>query len=253
MQCLHSSRGLDARHFFAVLSLFSEVHVLCVDGGPWRFDQVSLILRLPVVHGLVLRLVLWALEETDCATAFYESLQSSGSLGASLKSIRSTSFTREEVEAFFGYTPNAGPHLVDLELDIYYAKNDSPGKFSSKSCHRVRSHIIHRTPGHLGVAHARLRLLRRDADILVDFEDDDQSAWVCLEVARTCSRFYTHPFSSHHRVRRTLPIVTSQLGVSDCSAQILTTHSPRTLLRQIHTMRCRLPSVHTSFAHLPET
>ena len=44
-----------------------------------------------------------------------------------------------------------------------------------------------------------------------DFEDDDQPAWVCLEVARTSSRFYTHPLSSHHQVQHTLPTVTSQL------------------------------------------
>ena len=158
-----SCRRLDARHFFAVLSLSSEVHVLCVDGGPRRFVQVRLVPRLPVIRGLVLG----TLEETDCATAFYESLRSSGSLSGPLKSIRFTGFTRDEVEAFFSFAQNAGPHLVDLELDIYYAINDSPGEFSSKSCHPVSSHIIHRYPGNLGVAHARLRLLRRDADIIV--------------------------------------------------------------------------------------
>ena len=167
MQCLHiegcSSRGLDARHFFAVLSLPSEVHVLCVDGGPWRFDQVSLIPRLPVVRGLVLG----ALEESDCATAFYESLRSSGSLSEPLKSIRFTGVTRDEVGAFFDFAQNAGPHLVDLELDIYYAINDSPGKFLSNSCHPIYSPTMRRSTRNLGVTHARLLLPPRDAHILV--------------------------------------------------------------------------------------
>ena len=153
---------MDARHFFAVLSLFSEVHVLCVNSGPWRFDQASLVPRLPVVPRLVL-----GGARLDCVTAFYESLRSSASLSGPLKSIRFTGFTRDEVEAFFYFAQNAGPHLVDLELDIYYAINDSPGEFSSNSCHPVSSHIIHRSPGNLGVAHAQLWLLRRDADILV--------------------------------------------------------------------------------------
>ncbi|RPD52223.1 hypothetical protein L227DRAFT_581034 [Lentinus tigrinus ALCF2SS1-6] len=57
-----SCPGLDANHFFAVLGLFSEVQVLCVDDG---VDQPCLVSRVPIIPGLVLD----ALEETDCAIA----------------------------------------------------------------------------------------------------------------------------------------------------------------------------------------
>ena len=43
-----------------------------------------------------------------------------------------------------------------------------------------------------------------------DLQDDDQPAWVCLEVVRTCLRFYTHLLSSRS-VQRTLRIVTFQI------------------------------------------
>ncbi|RPD81551.1 hypothetical protein L226DRAFT_606841 [Lentinus tigrinus ALCF2SS1-7] len=184
-----SSPGQDANHFFAVLGLFSEVQVLCVDGGPWRVDQPCLVSRVPIICGLVLG----ALEETNCAIAFYDSLRRSGSLGGPLKSIRFTGFTREEMEAFFGFAENAGPNLIDLELDIYYAINDSPGlpesweSFTLDFCSRLET-----------------------LTFSFDFEDEEQPACVCLEVVRTCLRFYTHLLSSRS-VQRTLRIVTFQV------------------------------------------
>ena len=67
------------------------------------------------------------------------------------------------------------------------------------------------------------------------FEDDDQLAWVCLEVC-TCLHVYTHLLSSRS-VQGALSFVTFKIFY--CSAQSLATRSRafHTPLRQIHRTR----------------
>ena len=126
-----SSTTRDMRHFFDVITMFSTIERLFVDCGPWELPAVDPHYEVPAIGPIVRDLTLEALEDPRCASAFYNSLRQSGSLDGPLKVIQFTGYTHQEVVEFFAFLQDAGKHLTELTIDMYFPLRDSRGTYFS--------------------------------------------------------------------------------------------------------------------------
>ena len=143
-----SSNTRDMRHLFDVINMFTSIDRLFLDCGPWERPIDDPSHNLPPACPTIRDLTLEALEDSNCATVFYDALRRSGSLDGPLKIIQFAGYTREEVVEFFDFLWDAGKHLTELNLDIYFPLRGSRGEYLSFSspARTVISDVMVRTP-----------------------------------------------------------------------------------------------------------
>ena len=136
-----SSTTRDMRHFFDIVSMFTSIDRVFLDCGPWELPVGDPSYNLSPACPIIRDLTLQALEDPNCAIFFYDALRRSGSLDGPLKVIRFAGYTLEEAVEFFNFLWDAGKHLTELNLDIYFPLRGSRGEYLSISHHRPAAHF----------------------------------------------------------------------------------------------------------------
>ena len=144
----HRSCFGEPSFVLAAVNMFTSIDRLFLDCGPWERPIDDPSHNLPPACPTIRDLTLEALEDSNCATVFYDALRRSGSLDGPLKIIQFAGYTREEVVEFFDFLWDAGKHLTELNLDIYFPLRGSRGEYLSFSspARTVISDVMVRTP-----------------------------------------------------------------------------------------------------------
>ncbi|PIL23395.1 hypothetical protein GSI_14706 [Ganoderma sinense ZZ0214-1] len=115
------------RHLFGLINMFTSIDRLFVDCGPWELPVGDPNYELSPASPIIRDLTLQALEDPNCAIMFYNALRRSGSLDGPLKVIQFACYTRGEVVDFFDFLKDAGKHLTELNIDMYFPLRWSRG------------------------------------------------------------------------------------------------------------------------------
>ncbi|KAM5543391.1 hypothetical protein V8D89_002642 [Ganoderma adspersum] len=169
------------RHFFDVITMFTSIDRLFLDCGPWELPVGDPSYKLSPACPIIRDFTLQALEDPNCAAVFYDALRRSGSLDGSLKVIQFAGYTREEVVEFFDFLQDAGKHLAELNLDMYFPLRSSrAGTRSALNCCPNLERLT----------------------LVFDFDAPDEMLWIRDAVLQAALQLYTRLLlSAPHRLR----------------------------------------------------